>query len=187
MHPLVAWTRPLAVAAGYAAAFVLVRRAAPFELTSPGFVFVAMICFLGLTFSAQPAVMLRMPGPLRSVREWERDGGLYRAIAVPAYGRLLRRTPLRLFNRDVYLRNGLGDAARVFAELEAAEASHFWDAMLVLPYMVHLASQGAWATFLWFTLAQVLVNLYPVLHLRQARLRFHGIISRRQRRRGGTA
>lgn len=179
MHPLAAWARLLAVAAGYAAAFVLVRRAAPFELTSPWFVFVAMVCFLGLTFSAQPAVMLRMPGPLRAIRDWEHEGGFYRAIGVATFGRLLRRTPLRLFNKDVYLRNGLGDAARVFAELEAAEASHFWDALLVLPYMVYLASQEAWATFLWFTLAQALINVYPIMHLRLTRHRLERLAARR--------
>ena len=185
MHPLAAWARLLAVAAGYAAAFVLAQRAAPFPLTSPWFVFVAMVCFLGLTFAAQPAVMLRMPGPLRTIREWEREGGLYRAMGVSAFGRLLRRTPLRLFNRDVYLRNGLRDTARVFAELEAAEASHFLDAMLVLPYMVYLATQGAWTILLWFTLAQVLINLYPVMHLRLTRHRLDRQAARRSLPRGG--
>ena len=185
MHPLVAWARLLAVAAAYAAAFMLVRRVAPFDLASPWFVFVAMVCFLGLVFAAQPVVMLRMPGPLRVIRGWEREGGFYRAMGVPAYGRLLRRTPLRLFNRDVYLRNGLGDAARVFAELEAAEASHFWDAMLVLPYMAYLALQGAWTAFLWFSLAQVLINVYPVMHLRVTRHRLDRLASRMSLHLGG--
>jgi hypothetical protein len=179
MRPLLAWARFLAVAAGYAATFAAFQRFQPFSVASPWFVFVAMICFLGLAFAAQPIVMLRMPGPLRLVRAWEREGGFYRAIGVPTFGRLLRRTPLRLFNVDVYLRNGLRDAPRVGAELEAAEASHLWDAMLVLPYMVYLTGQGAWTAFLGFSLAQMLINVYPIMHLRLTRHRLERLASKR--------
>ncbi|MCU0252792.1 MAG: hypothetical protein MUE61_21585, partial [Vicinamibacterales bacterium] len=105
MRPILAWARFLAVAAGYAAAFVATRRFMPFSVASPWFVFVAMVCVLGLAFVAQPIVMIRMPGPLRAIRTWEARGRVYRALGVPAYGRLLRRTPLRLFNVDVYLHN----------------------------------------------------------------------------------
>jgi hypothetical protein len=127
------WIQLTAVAAGYAFAFLAIRRAMPFDLASPWFVVVAMVCFLGLAFVAQPLVMIRMPRPLRTIRAWEIDGGVYRALGVPVYGRLLRRTALRLFNRDVYLHTGLRDTQRVGAELEAAEASHFWAAALVAP------------------------------------------------------
>ena len=161
----------MAVAAAYAAAFVLLRRFMPFSLASPWFVAVAMICFLGLAFVAQPLVMIRMPRPLRTIRAWEAEGRVYRALAVPAYGRLLRRTALRLFNRDVYLHNGLRDTRRVGAELEAAEASHFWAAALVLPYMVYIALMGMWSALLGLSLAQLLINVYPVMHLRLSRHR----------------
>ena len=139
------WIRLTAVAAGYVVAFLAIRRAIPFSMASPWFVVVAMICFLGLAFVAQPLVMIRMPRPLRTIRGWEIEGGVYRALGVPAYGRLLRRTPLRGFNRDVYLHNGLRDTRTVGAELEAAEASHFWAALLVVPYMVHLTLMGMWS------------------------------------------
>jgi len=98
---------------------------------------------------------------------------------VPAYGRLLRRSPLRLFNVDVYLRGGLRDAARVGAELEAAEASHFWAACLVAPYMVYLAIEGMWGALAGISLAQALVNLYPIMHLRLARRRFERLAERK--------
>jgi hypothetical protein len=171
MRPLLAWARFVTVAAGYAAAFVAFQRFRPFSVASPWFVFVAMVCFLGLAFVAQPLVMIRMPRPLRAIRPVEADGRLYRALGVRRFGALLRRTPLRLFNVDVYLRNGLRDAARVGAELEAAEASHFWAALLVVPYMAYLALQGAWATVAWFSLAQTLINVYPIMHLRLTRHR----------------
>lgn len=178
-----AWVRLIAVAVGYAAAFLLLRRFLPVRLDSPWFVCVAMICFLGLAFVAQPLVMIRMPRPLRTIRAWEHEGGVYRMLGVPAYGRLLRRTPLRLFNRDVYLHRGLRDTRTVGAELEAAEASHFWAAALVVPYMVHAAMAGTWSALLGVSLAQVLINVYPVLHLRLSRHRLDRLASRMEPRR----
>ena len=185
MREIAHWTRFIGLAAAYVAAFVLFRRAMPFNVTSPWFVFVAMVCFLGLAFVAQPLVMIRMPRPLRTIRAWEVEGGLYRALGVPAYGRLLRRTPLRIFNRDVYLHRGLRDTRRVGAELEAAEASHFWAAALVAPYMVYVALTGMWSALLGISLAQVLVNVYPVMHLRLSRHRLDRLDSRRPAARTG--
>ena len=184
MRPILAWARFLAVAAGYAAAFVAIRRFMPFSVASPWFVLVAMVCVLGLAFVAQPIVMIRMPRPLRAIRAWEAGGGrVYRALGVSAYGALLRRTPLRLFNRDVYLRSGLRDTARVFEELEAAEASHFWAAVLVAPYMAYLVLHAMWAPLVWIALAQVFINLYPIMHLRLTRHRLGALVSRRHVRR----
>jgi hypothetical protein len=173
------WIRLLAVAAAYIVAFFLFRRAAPLRLDSPWFVLVAMICFLGLAFVAQPLLMLRMPPPLRALRPWEIEGRLYRALGVPRYGSLLRRTPLRLFNRDVYLRTGDRDAARVGAELEAAEASHFWAAVLVLPYMIHAARTGAWDALAGISFAQLAINVYPIMHLRLSRYRLTRVSQKR--------
>lgn len=177
------WIHLTAVAAGYAAAFIVIRRVMTFDLASPWFVVVAMVCFLGLAFVAQPLVMIRMPRPLRTIRAWEIDGGVYRALGVQAYGRLLRRTPLRLFNRDVYLRDGLRDTQRAGAELEAAEASHFWAAVLVVPYMVHAALAEKWIALLGVSLAQALINAYPVMHLRLSRHRLDRLVSRMPPRR----
>jgi hypothetical protein len=177
------WIRLVAVATAYAVAFVLFRRVVSFSLVSPWFVAVAMVCFLGLAFVAQPLVMVTMPRPLRTIRSWEVEGKVYRALGIPAYGRLLRRTPLRLFNRDVYLHDGLRDTARVGAELEAAEASHFCAALLVVPYMAYMSVRGMWVPLFWISLAQLLINVYPVLHLRLTRQRLDRLASRRPSRR----
>lgn len=183
MRTFAAWARFVGVAAGYGIAYFAWQRVMPFSLASPWFVVVSMICFLGLAFVAQPLVMIRMPGPLRTVRAWEVEGGLYRRLGVPAFGTLLRRTPLRLFNRDVYLPGGLRDKARVGAELEAAEASHFWAAALVAPYMAYLSLRGTWVPLFWVSLAQVVINVYPVMHLRLTRHRLERIVSRMESRR----
>jgi hypothetical protein len=177
----------LAVAAGYAVAFLGAQAVIPFRLTSPWFVLVAMICFLGLAFVAQPLLMMRMPRPLRALRAWEIEGRLYRTLGVHAFGSLLRRTPLRLFNRDVYLRQGVQETARVVAELEAAEASHFWAAVLVLPYMIHAARSGAWDALLGISLAQLAINVYPVMHLRISRHRLVRFWQRKSSRRAAAS
>jgi hypothetical protein len=176
------WMRFLAVAAGYTVAFFGFQRVMPFSLASPWFVVTAMICLLGLAFVAQPVVMLRMPWFLRSIRAREVHGGFYRAVGVAAFGRLLRRTPLRLFNTDVYLRNGLADTARVGAELEAAEASHLLAAVLVLPYMVYASLLGWWTALFWVSLAQALINVYPIMHLRLTRHRLDRLAAKRSLR-----
>ena len=178
MRTFAAWARLLGVAAGYGIGYFAWQRVMPFSVASPWFVVVAMICFLGLAFVAQPLVMIRMPGPLRTIRAWEAEGGLYRRLGVPAFGTLLRRTPLRLFNKDVYLPGGLRDKARVGAELEAAEASHFLAAALVAPYMLYLSLRGTWVPLFWVSLAQLLINVYPVMHLRLTRHRLERIVSR---------
>jgi hypothetical protein len=174
--------RFLAVAAAYVAAFALASRVVRFSVWSPPFVFLAMICFLGLAAMARPVVDIRMPRALRRIRAWEVDKGLYRRLGVPAFGRLLRLTSLRLLNTDVYLDGGTRDVARLSAQLEAAEASHVWDAVLVVPYMVHAGVTGAWMTLLGFTLAQVVVNAYPVMHLRLTRDRVGRLAARNGRR-----
>ncbi len=179
MRPRLAWARFAAVAAGYLAAFFGLQRAMPFSLASPWFVVTAMICLLGLAFVAQPVVMMRMPWPLRTIRAWEAHGGFYRAAGVPAFGRLLRQTPLRLFNVDVYLRNGLADTARVGAELEAAEASHLLAAVLVLPYMIYASLLGWWTALFGVSLAQALINVYPIMHLRLTRHRLDRLAAKR--------
>jgi len=177
------WLGLLGVAAAYAVAFALARRALDFSLTSPWFVLVAMICFLWLASVALPVIPLRMPAPLGAIRQWETQRGAYHALGVPAFGRLLRRTPLRLLNLDVYLGGGVSDAARLRAQLEAAEVSHALDAVLVLPYMAYAAAQGEWATLAWFSLARIAANAYPVMHLRLTRHRLDRLASREARRR----
>jgi hypothetical protein len=173
------WIRFLAVAAAYIAAFVLFQLATSFSLESPWFVFVAMVCFLGLAAVARPVIPIRLPRSLRKVRAWEVEGTFYRRVGVPAFGRLLRIPPLRWLNTDVYLHVQARDPARLSAQLEAAEASHFWDAMLVLPYMVHAGLSGMWSVVLWFSMAQVLGNVYPVMHLRLTRHRLDRLASKR--------
>ena len=90
---------------------------------------------------------------------------------------MLTTTPLRRLNTYVYRRAGERSAGRLLAELESAEASHLLSAALVVPYMVRAACFGWWDRLFWVSLAQVCVNVLPMLHLRMAR----AAVTRRRR------
>ena len=173
------WVRFGGVVLAYGTAFALLRRGSRFSLDSPLFVIVVMVCFLGLTFVAAPVIPIGMPRALKRIRPWEAEGSIYRALGVHAFGHLLRRTPLKQFNTDVYLGTGATGAGHLQAQLDVAEASHLWAAVLVLPYMIRAALQGRWSAFFWVMAAQVLINLYPVMHLRLARHRLNRVAMRR--------
>lgn len=150
---------------------------------SPWLVVLLMFYFLALAKVAEPLVVLRMPRALEARRRWEREGRLLRRLGVLGFGRLLRRTPLRHLNARVYLARGAADPSRVRRQAASAEACHFWAAVLLVPFMALAAAHRQWQAVAWFSLTQVLVNVYPILHLRHVRARLDRMLERS----GGTA
>jgi hypothetical protein len=73
-------------------------------MASPWFALIASFCVLGVFDVTRPFATIRVPRAIRSLRPWETRKEAYQAIGVPAFGVVLRRTPLRLLNRRVYLR-----------------------------------------------------------------------------------
>lgn len=175
--------RLLVVTAAFGFSLVFLRRAVPLGFTSPWFVLVAMLCLLGFIAFARPLFLLRMPRWLRKPRLWEVQGKIYRALGVEAFGILLRRTPLRLLNSQVYLSRHADDPTMLSAQLEAAEAAHFWTAASVIPYMVYALFQTWWSVVFWFAVIQIAGNVYPICHLRWVRGRLEHVVERRVRRR----
>jgi 1,4-dihydroxy-2-naphthoate octaprenyltransferase len=137
--------------------------------TSPWLGLLLMFYFLSLAKVAEPLFMLRMPKVLRPLRGWEMDGDVLRRLRVPSFGRVLRRTPLRYLNSAVYFDRQRRDALRVRLQAESAEASHFWAAILFMPLILLAAITQNWSVAGWFLVAQVIVNVYPILHLRHVR------------------
>lgn len=164
-------------AAGLAVSFVMLQRV--LGASSPWLGLLAMFYLLGLSKVAEPLFLLRMPSVLRPVRRAETDGTIYRRLWVPSFGKLLRGTPLRYLNTAVYLAPKLPDLIKLSRQAEAAEAAHFWAALLFTPYIgyVWLAGQR-WVAAL-FLLIQILVNIYPILHLRVVRGRLDRLRQRR--------
>ncbi|HEV7671503.1 MAG TPA: hypothetical protein VGS22_23540 [Thermoanaerobaculia bacterium] len=128
-----------------------------------------MLYFLGLTKVAEPIFTLKMPGRLRAIRPQEREGGLYRKLLVPQFGQMLRDSPLRYLNLAVYVKKGGPDLRTLARYVEAAEASHFWAAVLFAPYIVYVLLKGRPWVAGFFLLVQVFFNVYPILHLRIVR------------------
>jgi hypothetical protein len=157
----------LGVVLGFSASFVLLGRV--IGRGSPWLVLLLMFYVLGFMKVAEPLFMLRMPRSLRPLRRWEVEGNVYRRLRVPAFGRVLRRSLLRYLNTAVYLDHGRRDLAQVRRQAEAAEAAHLLAGILVLPYIVYAAMQGRWLVAAGFSLADLLVNAYPLLHLRHTR------------------
>jgi hypothetical protein len=163
------------VAAAFSISLWLFRSAV--GLTSPWFGLMIMLAFLGVIAFARPLFILRLPVFWRTARDWEMDGRLYQTLRVPAFGGLLRQTPLRFLNPMVYLKQNPSPSI-VQAQIDSAEATHLLAAALLLPYIVCSGIRGRWAAVAWLLIIQIGGNLYPILHLRWARVR----INRLQRR-----
>lgn len=158
----------LAVAAAFAISLAMFRRAVGVD--SPWFGLMSMLDVLGLVAFARPLLRLRLPGFLRTEREWEATGRVYRALYVPAFGALLRRTALRHLNPLVYLKQ-YPDPSIVQAQLESAEAAHLLAAAVLMPYIIYAALQDWWTAVAWLTVVQIGSNVYPIMHLRWVRVR----------------
>jgi hypothetical protein len=160
----------------FGVSFVLLSQV--IGLRSPWLVLLLMFYCLGLAKIAEPLIILRMPSALRSLRPWERDGTVYPRLGVLRFGRFLRQSPLRYLNAAVYLNRERSDLLQVCQRAESSEASHFWVAVLLMPYLLFAGLQGQWSVVAWFALAQGIVNVYPILHLRHIRGRLDRVLGR---------
>jgi hypothetical protein len=177
MHPLnqIAWR--LLFATAIVASLALLGQAVGFA--SPWFGVTASFCVLGLLDLATPFARLRMPRRLRKLRTWEMRGGVYQSLGVPAFGALLRHSPLRLLNRNVYLTRLLRDLTALPARMEQAEAAHFWGGVATLPYLGFACAQDREMTVICVIVFNVIVNLYPIFHLRSVRARVEQALLRK--------
>lgn len=147
---------------------------------STWFATTASFTLLGLLDLARAFV--RLPVLLGPVRGWEAKGRCYRRLGVPGFGGLLRRSPLRLLNRQVYLGAQARDPQAIVRELEGAEAAHTLAFIFSALYMMLAAGKGWWAAFAGVALFNLAENLYPVLHLRQVRARIAVLAAQRSRK-----
>jgi len=171
-------------ATAFGACYVLLQRV--IGPTSPWLGLLLLFYFMGLMNVAQPLFTLRLPEAIAEVRPWERVGNIYRLLAVFAFGKLLRETPLRRLNSSVYLVRGRTDLLRLHRRAISSEAIHFWAMVLFMPYILFVWFQGDVGTATIFMAIQVLFNIYPILHLRTLRGRLDRLIAFRQEMGGDT-
>lgn len=139
---------------------------------SPWLGLLLMFYFMGLANIAAPLFALRMPRALRSVNP---EHGVYRWFGVPAFGALLRNTPLRYLNGSVYLAEGRRSVDALRRRTESSEAIHFWAALCFTPYIAYTLWRGLAPEAMLFGVVQLVVNVYPILHLRIVRARLDRI------------
>lgn len=175
-----AWVRFTAGASLLALAWLLLAHA--FGIDSPWLALISMCFLLALAKLAEPLWMPSLPRALASVEGVLESEAGYRRLGVHAFGALLRRSPLRLLNTAVYLPRGPGDLARLARLAESAEAAHFWAALLFTPYIGYAFWRGWWRAGLVLLAVQLVLNLYPMLHLRLVRARLARAMDRRASR-----
>jgi hypothetical protein len=166
----------LAVVLVFGASFALLSGV--IGINSPWLALLLMFYFLGIAKVAEPLFLMRMPRALRPLRPWEREGDVYRRLRVLSFGRLLRLAPLRYLNSAVHLDRERRDLLLVRLHAESSEATHFWAAVFFMPYVAFAGLHGMWDIVAWFSLAQVLLNVYLILHLRHVRGRLDRAIRR---------
>ena len=166
-HQFQAVTVLLLSSLAFAAAIATFGRAVGFA--SPWMAFPLMSCVLGLARVADPLLVLKVPSGIRRLRPWEVH--LYRRLGVDTFGAVLRDTAARLLNPGVYLSPRDRDPRRVLRRVESAEASHFWAAMMSLPYLALAALGRQWAILISILAVDVVLNAYPIMHLRRVRAR----------------
>ena len=149
-------------------------------MTSPYYGLLVMSAVLGVSAFGRELFLLKMPFGLRALQAWERRGVVYLNMGVIGFGVILRRTPLRYLQPLVYLRRQPGEMAAVLNQIEGAEAVHFWAALVLTPYMVFAGIQCRWRVVLGLMVIQLLVNLYPLCHLRWVRCRLGMVLSKKE-------
>jgi hypothetical protein len=157
------------VAAVFAVCFLMLASA--IGLNSPWLGLLTMFYLMGLLKVAEPLFVLHMPRALRTVGPGLFDHRLYRWLGVRGFGGLLRNTPLRHFNGSVYRSGGRQSLEKLQRQVESAEATHFWTAVLFTPYIAYVWSRGFLAEAVLFVAVQIAFNVYPILHLRMVRAR----------------
>jgi hypothetical protein len=153
----------------FAVSFVLLQSV--IGAASPWLGLLLMFYFMGLAKVGEPLFVLAMPQALQAVRPWETSGPVYRRMAVAAFGRMLRDTPLRYLNTGVYLARNRVDMRTLYRHAESAEATHFWAMVLFMPYIAYVWFRGQAGVAALFLLVQLLFHIYPILHLRAVRAR----------------
>lgn len=145
---------------------------------SPWLILLLMFYFMALAKLAEPLFVFRLPVALRDIRQWEKSGDIYRWLAIHRFGMILRNSPLRMLNPNVYVDSM--DLRRLHRRIASSEAIHFWAAVLFTPYIAFVYVIGQTLVASIFLLVQFFVNIYPILHLRFVRQRLEILLTRRQ-------
>lgn len=144
----------------------------------------ALVSILVTAWLAILGAVVRLPIPARLLRALPGEPALLMNpwSGVPAFGALLKRTPLRRLGGPVFLAAASGDPRKVREAMVAAQGIHLWALVGSVPWIVRWAILGRWAPVGAALLVHGVLNLAPVLHLRLAIWRTEGCQRWRERR-----
>jgi hypothetical protein len=148
---------------------------------SPWLGLMLMFYSMGLAKIGGPLFVLRIPKVIRNVRDWETKGHAYNRLGVQRLGKLLIGSPLRFLNTSVYC--GGQDLQSLYRQAASTEAIHFWAALLFMPHIALIWVRGHEGVAACFLSVQMLVNVYPILHLRRLRGRLDALFGKRYAKR----
>ena len=149
---------------------------------SPVFAGIVIFVIMGWTGFAHPMMNFGVPRASRFVSARELGMTSSNWSGVPAFGALLKGTPLKRLSPAVYLRRFPRDPVGVARHLEAAEAVHLWAIVFSVPYLAYLGVNGFRGAVGVSLGCHVIGNFYPILHLRQARGRLAGYLGKKAAR-----
>lgn len=153
--------------------------AATFGLRSAAFAATATLLLTQAVALLHAAGWGRLPRRLRTVSSGEVRWLRREWTGVPAFGRLLRATPLRALGGHVFLSGGTRDFAPVLKAMEHVESLHATAALCGATLAAVLATSGATAPALTAAAVNLGLNVLPTLHLRLARGRLLNTARRR--------
>ncbi len=147
---------------------------------SVAFAFAINWALMGVAYVVWSVVPLRFANEYYRVRRFERSGRLYKALGIRLFQRVLRRSGIygsRVFPSYVHGPHG---AAALVAATVGPETAHCLVFVVVNVLTVDAAlHRGWWDTAAWLFGFNVLLNGYPVLSLRQVRVRTERAFGRR--------
>lgn len=146
------------------------------------FAFVVTLAPMGLFRFVHQVQGFGTPAYFKRLRAWEHSAARQRTLGVLAWGWALRHSPLRLLNSVVYLKRRPDSPGFVLAQVQAAEACHFWAFFAALPYLAHATLNRWWAAVVVACVVETVGNVYPYLHLRYTRSRLSDFMVRSAKR-----
>ncbi|MCU0787862.1 MAG: hypothetical protein MUC91_06675 [Verrucomicrobia bacterium] len=144
---------------------------------------VVLMLVAGWVSVLHSVVPLPLPRSMLRVRMGEFAFLRARWSGVRTFGALLRNTPLRRLGGQVFLAGANRDATAVLRGLHSAEVVHIWAFLLCCPWFVLWGVRGQWACLVSGFAVNVLINVYPVLHLRYVTWRIEQFAARMRRSR----
>lgn len=140
---------------------------------------VAMMVLTGWAAVLNSVVSLPVPYILQTVRV--REFAILRSpwSGVRLFGAILRGTPLRRLGGRVFLSEAGRDVPTVLAGIRAAQAVHVWAIVFCVPLLIFWAARARWQWIFWALAVQVMLNLYPILHLRFVSFRLAEYVKRK--------